>query len=126
MDLKSLDQPKSITALLWPAANTHFARLDHFLRRPHAVEVGEISTGLRLNSCLHHKQEGPGSGTARGKCFAPPKWMRNTSYYEYRSNCPEFDKEGGQALPKLRNPKASPPGKEIKRHSFPRDPLVKL
>jgi hypothetical protein len=58
MDLKSLDQPKSITALLWPAANHHFARFyhrfDHFLRRPPAVEVGEISTGLRLNSRLHH------------------------------------------------------------------------
>jgi hypothetical protein len=54
MDLKSLDQPKSITALLWPAANPHFARFDHFLRCPHAVEVGEISTGLRLNSRLHH------------------------------------------------------------------------
>jgi hypothetical protein len=54
MDLKSLDQPKSIKALLWPAANHHFARFNHFLRRPHAVEVGEISTGLRFNSRLHH------------------------------------------------------------------------
>jgi hypothetical protein len=57
MDLKSLDQPKSIKALLWPAANHHFARFDHFLRRPHAVEVGEISTGLRFNSRLHHMEE---------------------------------------------------------------------
>jgi hypothetical protein len=58
MDLKGLDQPKSITALLWPAANPHFASFDHVLRRPHAVEVGEISTGLRLNSRLHHIKTG--------------------------------------------------------------------
>jgi hypothetical protein len=36
----------------------HFARFyncfGHFLCRPHAVEVGEISTGLQFNSRLHH------------------------------------------------------------------------
>jgi hypothetical protein len=56
--------------------------------------------------------------------------MLRTSYYKSRSNCPEFDKEGGQEgiQPSAEpgNPKASPPGKEIKRHSLPRDPLVKL
>jgi hypothetical protein len=37
-----------------PAFAHFYHRFDHFLYRPHAVEVGEISTGLRLTSRLHH------------------------------------------------------------------------
>jgi hypothetical protein len=55
--------------------------------------------------------------------------MRNTSYYKYRSNCPEFGKEGGregiQPSPNLGSQRHPP--REGNQASFlPRDPLVKL
>jgi hypothetical protein len=37
-----------------PAFAHFYHGFDHFLYRPHAFEVGEISTGLRLTSRLHH------------------------------------------------------------------------
>jgi hypothetical protein len=46
--------PGSAAKMPGPAFAHFYHRFDHFLYRPHAVEVGEISTGLRLTSCLHH------------------------------------------------------------------------
>jgi hypothetical protein len=44
-------------AFVYCSRSHHFARfynyMGHFLCRPHAVEVAEILTGLRLNSRLH-------------------------------------------------------------------------
>jgi hypothetical protein len=48
------EMPGPAAKMPGPAFAHFYHRFDHFLYRPHAVEVGEISTGLRLTSRLHH------------------------------------------------------------------------
>jgi hypothetical protein len=49
------EMPGPAAKMPGPAFAHFYHRIDHFLYRPHAVEVGEISTGLRLTSRLYHK-----------------------------------------------------------------------
>jgi hypothetical protein len=48
------EMPGPAAKMPGPAFAHFYHRFDHFLYRPHAFEVGEISTGLRLTSRLHH------------------------------------------------------------------------
>jgi hypothetical protein len=51
------EMPGPAAKMPGPAFAHFYHRFDHFLYRPHAFEVGEISTGLRLTSRLHHTCE---------------------------------------------------------------------